>query len=74
MESIGCPETSVTNYQSTLRNIPEDGRPHLQRDRSMKQRIILYMHSYCKDLYMSCHCWKVRISSFLENRITIVNS
>ena len=26
MEQIGCPETSVTNYQSTLRNIPEDRR------------------------------------------------
>jgi hypothetical protein len=26
MEPIGCPETSVTNYQSTMRNIPEDRR------------------------------------------------
>ena len=26
MGPIGCPETSVTNYQSTLRNIPEKGR------------------------------------------------
>jgi hypothetical protein len=25
---ISCPETSVTKYQSTLRNIPEDRRPH----------------------------------------------
>jgi hypothetical protein len=24
MGPIGCPETSVTNYQSTLRNIPEE--------------------------------------------------
>jgi hypothetical protein len=24
MEPIYCPETSVTNYQSTLRNIPEE--------------------------------------------------
>jgi hypothetical protein len=24
MGSIGCPETSVTNYQYTLRNIPEE--------------------------------------------------
>jgi len=26
MEPIGYPETSVTNYQSKLRNIPEDWR------------------------------------------------
>jgi len=25
----GCSETSVTNYQSTLRNIPEERRSHL---------------------------------------------
>jgi len=25
------PETSVTNYQSTLRNIPEERRSHLHR-------------------------------------------
>ena len=26
MGPIGCPETSVTDYQSTLRNIPEKRR------------------------------------------------
>jgi len=26
MGPTGCPETSVTNYQSTLRNIPEKRR------------------------------------------------
>jgi len=26
MELVGCPETSVTNYQSTPRNIPEGRR------------------------------------------------
>jgi len=29
MGPIGCPETSVTNYQSTVRNIPEDRRPQI---------------------------------------------
>jgi len=24
MRAIGCPETSVNNYQSTLRNIPKE--------------------------------------------------
>jgi hypothetical protein len=29
MGRIGCPETSVTNYRSTLRNIPEKLRSEL---------------------------------------------
>jgi len=29
-ESIGCPETSATNYQYTMSNIPEERRYHLQ--------------------------------------------
>jgi hypothetical protein len=28
MGPIGCPETSVTNYKSTLRNMPKERRPH----------------------------------------------
>jgi hypothetical protein len=36
--SIIGPETSVTNYQSTLRNITEERRPHLQRGGSLKPR------------------------------------
>jgi len=31
-----CPETPVTTYQSTLRNISEERRPHLHRDESLK--------------------------------------
>jgi len=27
MEPTGCPETSVPDYQSTLRNITEERRP-----------------------------------------------
>jgi hypothetical protein len=38
MGSIGCPETSVQNYHSTLRNIPEEGRYHLYRGGSLKFR------------------------------------
>ena len=29
---MGCPETSVTNYQSALRNVLEERRSHLHRD------------------------------------------
>ena len=39
MGSICCPETSVTNYQSTLRNIPEERSSHLRRGGSLKSRI-----------------------------------
>ena len=43
MEPISCPETSVTDYQLTLRNIPEERRLHLHRGWSLKLRIpILY--------------------------------
>ena len=36
---IGCPETSVRNYQYTLRNIPEERKSHLFRGGSLKSRI-----------------------------------
>jgi hypothetical protein len=36
MGPIGCPETSVQNYHSTLRNIPEERRYHLHRGGSLK--------------------------------------
>ena len=35
MVSIGCRETSVTNYQSTLCNNPEEWRSHLHRCRGL---------------------------------------
>ena len=34
----GCAETSVTNYQSMLHNIPEERRLHLHRGGSLKLR------------------------------------
>jgi hypothetical protein len=39
MGPIGYPETSVHNYYSTLRNIPEERKPDLHRDGSLKPRI-----------------------------------
>ena len=35
MGPIDCPKMSVTNYQSTLLNIPEERVPHLHRGGSM---------------------------------------
>jgi len=34
----GCPETMVTNYQSTPRNIPEERISHLHRGGSLRSR------------------------------------
>jgi hypothetical protein len=39
MGPMGCPETSLRNYHSTLRNIPEERIPHLHRSGSLKSRI-----------------------------------
>jgi len=40
---ISCPETSVTNYHSALRNSPEELRSHLIRGGSLKSRLpVLY--------------------------------
>jgi hypothetical protein len=42
MGPIVYPETSVRNYASTLRNIPQESRSHLHRDGSLKSRIIAF--------------------------------
>ena len=46
MGQIGCPETSATNYQWTLRNIPEELRSYLYLGGSFKSRILL---SSCRE-------------------------
>ena len=43
MGPLDCPETSVRNYHSTLRNIPEECRSHLHRGGSLKSRIVLHV-------------------------------
>jgi len=52
MGPIGCPETSVTNYQCTLCNIPEEGRPYVHHGGSLKS---------CKVRIFSvfCVCWNI---------------
>ena len=37
---IGCPETLVSNYHSTLCNMPEEWRYHLHHSRSLKSHSI----------------------------------
>ena len=38
MRAVGCPETSVWNYHTMLRNIPEERRSHLYRGGSLSAR------------------------------------
>jgi hypothetical protein len=38
---IGCPEASVRDYQSALRNIPEERKYNLHRGGSLKSRKIV---------------------------------
>jgi hypothetical protein len=38
LEPIGCPETSVRNYNSALHNIPKGSRSHLRSGGSLKGR------------------------------------
>jgi len=40
VRSIGCPKTSVTNYQTMLCNIPEEQRPHCSSSTSLLQRLV----------------------------------
>jgi hypothetical protein len=56
---IGCLETTATNYQSTLRNNPEEYRSHLRRGENLKllvfnvtYRVILHsIANHTKSLY-----------------------
>ena len=54
MGPTGCPATSVTNYQSTLRKIPQKRMPHLQCGGSLKSRITGHMGNCLKILDFIC--------------------
>ena len=51
MKAISCAETSVTSYQSTLRNITEERKSHLYRDGSLMWRILFQYTKVC----VLCH-------------------
>jgi len=40
MGPIGCPETSVTKYQTAVRKVPEDRRPHLFCGGTLTYRLV----------------------------------
>jgi hypothetical protein len=70
MGQIGYPETSVQNYYSVLRNIPEEGRSRLHRGGSLKSR----KEGNC---YRLCSVWikkvykieRTNIKTYLKNII-----
>jgi hypothetical protein len=47
MELISCSETSIINYQHSLRNNPED-RSYLLRDWSVKSHILVLSVGKCR--------------------------
>jgi hypothetical protein len=48
MGLMGCTKTLVTNYKSTLRNIPEERRFHLHHGRILKSAQMLYSNQAFK--------------------------
>ena len=46
MRPVGCLETSVTNYKSTLCNIPEERKSHLHRGGSLKSSLVKLFYKY----------------------------
>ena len=56
---VGCPETSVTNYQYTLRNISEERRSHLLHDRILKSCTMYYVNIYTSGFIDSRFFWNV---------------
>jgi len=51
IEPTGQVETSVRNYQATLRNVPQEGVPHLHRSWSLKSRATHGCHWSYKDCF-----------------------
>jgi hypothetical protein len=53
MGPIGCPETSVHNYHSTLRNTPEECISHLHSGGSLKSRYVNVATFDYQNLYLT---------------------
>jgi hypothetical protein len=65
-----CPDTSVTNDQPTLRNIPEQRRPQIYPSKSLKYPRILYsgkynLFNYVIKSHLEVMCYKWYTGSML---------
>ena len=49
---VGFPETSATNYEPGLPNIPEERRPHLHRGGTLKARNPQYFPTKAVELFL----------------------
>jgi hypothetical protein len=77
MGPIGCPETSVRNYHSTLCKIPKESRSHLHCKGSLQSRIIRQLTCITtpKEKYFCPSCWtdthvdqKVSVHLMISNK------
>jgi len=67
MGAVYRPETSVPNYQSTLRNIPEERGPEVHRDRGLKSRnYIVFSGSFLSAVHSvaDSHCVQISRHDF----------
>jgi hypothetical protein len=65
---IVCPETSVSNYHCTLRNIPEERRSYLHRGGTLKSRNGCG-RGHSSQLVVPCwsvsvFCWQLQLPEF----------
>jgi hypothetical protein len=63
MEPIGRPETSVTNYQYSLRNNPEERSSQLLRGGSLKSRFVELLDQFQVRL---CAVLLFKVSSYYK--------
>jgi hypothetical protein len=55
---IGCPETSITNYQNMLRNNPEELSSHLQDYKKVSVHLMITIQKVTSNVQM-LQCWYV---------------
>ena len=76
----GCPETSVTNYQSTMSKIPEERRSNLHGGGSLKSRkiflvlIVRKVLIYLRYLYFYVHLIVQEIFTCLHVSIPVYDA
>jgi hypothetical protein len=75
MGPTGRPRTSVTNYQSTLRNIPEERSSHLHCGGSLESRIeTIAMASFRGTCFLVCMHLKATAQLTFRGPCIVINS
>ena len=68
MGPIGFPETSVKDYNSTLRNIPEEWRSHQHRGGNLNARNVHYVMHELPLYKLRSNCYIFKCSLFIVYR------